>query len=118
MEDKEFDIILEAFKRHFKKEKTFVPNSERIAEVKHAFDIANELFPDHVTEIQNDPLQTGALILCVDCTAAHESMVLTGEREISLFNSMVSKANNFEFYQYGEHIRFAAVFNGALELIE
>ena len=117
MEDKELNIILEAISNHLKREKVFVQNPERIKDISNAMDIANELFPNHKTEIQDDPLQAGALILVIECTDVDESMVLNDEREIELFNEMVSAANNFEFYKYNGNIRFAAVFNGALTLI-
>lgn len=118
MEDKELDEILEAFSNHLKKEKVFVQNPVRIKEINHALEIANALFPDHKTEINDDPLQTGALILSIECTDVDESMVLNDEREIDLFNEMVSTADNFEFYKHNGNIRFAAVFNGALKLIK
>ena len=118
MEDKELDIILKAISTHLKKEKVFVQDPIRIREINRALEIANELFPDHKTKIKNDPLQTGALILCIDCTDVDESMILNDEREIELFNEMVSAANNFEFYKHNGNIRFAAVFNGALKLIK
>lgn len=118
MADKEFNIIMEAISNHLKKEKVFVQNPERMKEISHAFDIAKFLFPDHVTEIKDDPLQTGALILQIDCTNVDTSMVLDDEEKIELFNEMVSMANNFEFYQYKGNIRFAAVFNGALKLVK
>lgn len=117
MEDKELDIILNTFSTHLKREKVFVQDPVRVTEVARALEIANELFPDHVTEIKDDPLQTGALILCIDCTEVDASMVLNDEREIALFNEMTSLANNFEFYQINGNIRFAAVFHGALKLI-
>jgi hypothetical protein len=44
-------------------------------------------------------------------------MVLNDEMEISLFNEMTSLANNFELYNHNGNIRFAAVFHGALKLI-
>ena len=118
MEDKEFNIILEAISNHLKREKVFIQNPERMQDIAHAMKIAKTLFPDHVTEIKDDPLQTGALILQIDCTEVDTSMVLNDEDEIELFNEMVSKANNFEFYQFNGNIRFAAVFNGALKLIK
>ena len=117
MEDKEFSTILEAISNHLKREKVFVQDPARIKEISRAMEIANELFPDHKTELQDDPLQTGALILCIECTDVDESMVLNDEREIDLFNEMVSTANNFEFYKHNGNIRFAAVFHGALKLI-
>ena len=118
MEDKELDAILEAFSAHLKREKVFVQNPVRIREINRALEIANELFPDHKTEINDDPLQTGALILSIECTDVDESMVLNDEREIDLFNEMVSAANNFELYKHNGNIRFAAVFHGALKLIK
>lgn len=118
MANNEIDIILESFSKHLKREKTFVQNPMRMKDVVNAMKIAERLFPDHVTEIKDDPLQTGALILQIDCTDLHEFMEVSGEEEIELFCEMVSKANNFEFYQSKGNIRFAAVFNGALKLIK
>lgn len=118
MADKEFNIILEAISNHLKREKVFVQNPERMKEVAHAYDIAKILFPNHKTEIKDDPLQTGALILQIDCTEIEASMVLNDEEEIALFNAMVSNASNFEFCEINGNIRFAAVFNGALKLIK
>lgn len=115
--DKELDIILSVFGTHLTREKIFVNDPERVSEVARALEIANELFPDHTTEIKDDPLQTGALILCIDCTEVDTSMVLNDKREIALFNEMTSLANNFEFYQHNGNIRLAAVFYGALKLI-
>ena len=117
LEDKEINDILEAFGAHLKREKIFVHNPKRIMEIGRALEIAKELFPDHKPEINDDPLQTGALILSIECTDVDESMVFNDEREIDLFNEMVSAANNFEFYKRNGNIRFAAVFHGALKLI-
>ena len=117
MADKDFNIILEAISNHLKREKVFIENPARIKEVGRAMQIAKILFPDHKTEIKDDPLQTGALILQIDCTDVDASMVLDDEEKIELFNEMVSAASNFEFYQFNGNIRFAAVFNGALKLI-
>ncbi len=117
MEDQEFNIIMDAISTHLKREKVFVQNPERMAEVARAFEIAKRLFPDHVTEINDDPLQTGALILSIECTEVDASMVLNDEMEIALFNEMTSLANNFELYNHNGNIRFAAVFHGALKLI-
>lgn len=118
MEDKVFDTILEALSNHLKREKVFIQDSQRVKEVTRAYEIAKLLFPDHVTEIKDDPLQTGALILQIDCTDVDASMVFDDEDRIELFYEMTSKANNFEFYKANGNIRFAAVFNGALKLIK
>lgn len=118
MEDNELNIILEAIDNHLKKGKVFIQNPMRVQEVARAMEIAKRLFPDHKTEIKDDPLQTGALILQIECTDVDESIVLNDKNEIALFNEMVSTASNFEFYKHNGNIRFAAVFNGALQLIK
>ena len=118
LEDKEFNIILEAISNHLKREKVFIQNPQRMQDVNRAFEIAKMLFPNHKTEIKDDPLQTGALILQIDCTAVEASMVPNDEEEIALFTEMVSNATNFEFCEINGNIRFAAVFNGALKLIK
>lgn len=118
MEEKELDIILDAIGKHLEREKVFIQNPSRAKDVAHALEIANTLFPDHKTEIKDDPLQTGALILYIECTDVDDSILVRGTREIELFNEMVAAANNFEIYEVDGHIRFAAVFNGVLKLIK
>ena len=114
----ELDIILNAIGKHLKREKVFVQNPARVKEVAHSLEITKMLFSDHKTEIKDDPLQAGALILQIDCTDAIDSMIVRGEREIELFNEMTAAMDNFEIYEIDGHIRFAAVFNGALKLIK
>lgn len=114
----ELNIILDAIGKHLKREKVFVQNPARVKEVAHSLEIAKMLFPDHKTEIKDDPLQAGALILQIDCTDTIDSMIVRGEREIELFNEMTAAMDNFEIYEIDGHIRFAAVFNGALKLIK
>lgn len=118
MADKDFDIIMKSISNHLKREKTFVQNHNRINDVVHAMEIAKRLFPNHVTEIKDDPLQTGALILQIDCTEMCEFMEVSGEEDVDLFCEMVCNADNFEFYQHNGNIRFAAVFNGARKLVK
>ena len=114
----ELDIILDAIGKHLKREKIFVQNPARVKEVARSLEIAKILFPEHKTEIEDDPLQTGALILCIECTDVDDSILVRGTREIELFNEMTAAMDNFEIYEIDGHIRFAAVFNGALKLIK
>ena len=114
----ELDIILDAIGKHLKREKVFVQNPARVKEVARSLEIAKILFPEHKTEIEDDPLQTGALILCIECTDVDDSILVRGTREIELFNEMTAAMDNFEIYEIDGHIRFAAVFNGALKLIK
>ena len=114
----ELNIILDAIGKHLKREKVFVQNPARVKEVARSLEIAKILFPEHKTEIEDDPLQTGALILCIECTDVDDSILVRGTREIELFNEMTAAMDNFEIYEIDGHIRFAAVFNGALKLIK
>lgn len=114
----ELNIILDAIGKHLKREKVFVQNPARVKEVARSLEIAKTLFPDHKTEIEDDPLQAGALILSIECTDSIDSLIVRGEREIELFNEMTAAMDNFEIYEIDGHIRFAAVFNGAFKLIK
>lgn len=114
----ELNAILDVIGKHLKREKVFVQNPARIKDVAHSLEIAKILFPKHKTEIEDDPLQAGALILRIECTDTVDSMIVRGEREIELFNEMTAAMDNFEIYEIDGHIRFAAVFNGALKLIK
>lgn len=114
MEDNEFTAILDAISAHLKREKVFIQNPERMAHFATAMNIAETLFPDYTREIKDDPLQTGALILAIECTEADASIVVT---DIDLFNDMVIMADNFEIYNNNGNIRLAMVFNGVYKLI-
>lgn len=115
--NEDLNAILDEIRNHLKREKVFAPNTERMHDVADALDIAKCLFPGHVREIKPDPLQAGALILCIDCTDVDPSMVLNDENEIALFNEMTALANNFELRIDNGKLHFAAVFEGALKLI-
>ncbi len=114
--EKEFETILKAIEDHLKREKIFISDPERTREIVHAMEIAKSLFPDLETEIEDDPLQTGALILSIKCTDVDPSMIVYGE-DIERFNEMVSKANNFEFCVIKGKLQFHAVFSGALKIV-
>ena len=117
MEDNEFAAILDAISTHLKREKVFIQNPERMAHFSQAMNIAKTLFPDHTTEIKDDPLQTGALILAIECTDADTTISLSSIREIDAFNEMLLMADNFEIYNNNGNIRLAMVFNGVYKLI-
>lgn len=111
MDDKEFMNLANALGEYLEKPKVFVKNPQRIAEVEQAITIAEQLFPTAKITIKDDPLQMGALILCVE-----DFDISIGE--IELFCAMVDKANNFSIYPKGnEAIQFSIVFNKALHRI-
>lgn len=115
MNDKEFMDLMDDLQKYLEREKVFIQNPVRYAEIQHATEIAKELFKDYDISIKDDPLQMGALILCIE---GYDIMV-QGEREIKLFTELISKANNFEIYPIGdERIKFSILFSNALTRIE
>jgi hypothetical protein len=97
--------------KYLEAQKVFIQNPIRFADVQHATEIAKELFSEMEIAIQDDPLQMGALILCI----TGFDITVRGEREINLFTELISKADNFEIYSVGdEKVKFAILFNGVL----
>ena len=94
--------------------KVFVQDLNRTREIKNATEIAYQLFPNAKIDIADDPLQMGALILCIE----DFDIVVRGATEIDLFNDMVSKADNFEIYSIGnERVKIAILFNHVLRRV-
>ena len=114
MNDKEFMDLMNEFKEYLNKEKVFIQNPARYAEVERATEIAKELFKDYDICIKDDPLQMGAVILCIE----GYDLVIRGKREIALFSELISKANNFEIYPInGEWVKFSILFADVLTRI-
>lgn len=111
MNNAEFESLMGALKKHLKEDKVFIKNPARLADIERATEIAREIFKEMKVFIKDDPIQMGALILCIEGM----DIVVRGEREIKLFQELVSKANNFEIYPVGdENVRFSILFNNAL----
>ena len=109
MTDQQFQQFLGELKAYLDKPKMFVTNLERAREFYNAVNLAKQLFPGEIIEIQDDPLQTGAMSLHVEAM----DFVVRGKREIYLFASMIALADNFEIYSKGkDKIHFAAMFRG------
>ena len=107
LDDKQFQQFLSDLQTYLKQPKVFVTNIERAREFYNAVDLAKQLFPNDTVEIQEDPLQTGAMSLHIEAI----DFVVRGKREIYLFASMIALADNFEIYSKGkDKIHFAAVF--------
>ena len=114
MDNREFYGILDGLRAYLESEKVFVTNPFRMAEVERAVDILVELFPEKEKYIKDDPLQMGALILCVDSF----DFTVRGEYELALFAEFCSLVDNFEVYSTGvENVHFAAVMQGAYKRI-
>jgi hypothetical protein len=109
LDDQQFLQFMGELKAYLDKPKMFVTNIDRAREFYNAVNLAKQLFPDDEITIQDDPLQTGAMILHIEAM----DFVVRGEREINIFTSMIALANNFEIYSKGkDKIHFAAVFRG------
>ena len=111
MDDKEFERLMGELEKYLASEKVFIKNPKRIEDVQRATEIAAQLFSESEIAVDDDPLQMGALIVRIDGF----DITVRGEREIELFNELVSRADNFEIYPVGdERVRFAILFNNAL----
>lgn len=114
MSNKEFLGFIGDLTKYLNAQKVFIQNPVRFAEVQHATEIAKELFKDMEVTIEDDPLQMGALILCINGF----DITVRGKREIKLFQQLIDKADNFEIYPIGdENIKFALLYSGVLKRI-
>lgn len=111
MTDEEFMQLMKELGEYIDAKKVFVKNPARLNDVQQAAEIAKQLFQDYEVTIEDDPLQMGALCLCINGF----DITIRGKDEIKLFQKLISKADNFEIYAVGnERIKFAIMFNGAL----
>lgn len=111
MNDSEFAKILNELGKYIAMEKKFIRNPMRETEFKKAIELACNLWPDANIHINDDPLQMGAMILCVE----DYSISAAGVREIKTFSDIIALADNFEFYSLPDgNVKFAAVFNNVL----
>lgn len=111
MNDEIFMQILKQLGNYLTREKKFIINPMREADFKKAIEIACGLFPDSKIYTEDDPLQLGAMILCIE----DFDISVAGEREINLFNDMTALADNFETYALPNgNVKFAAVFQEVL----
>ena len=109
--NKEFMKFAEMIERHLAKEKVFIKNTARCAEVEYAMELANKLFPEAKVTLEHDALQTGALIIVIK----DFDLTVRGATEINLFMQMVANASNFEIYAEDEESAVIAIlFSGAL----
>ena len=113
MDYKEFTEFTDTLQEYLQTEKTYIPNIARLRDVSNAIEVAREIYAEHEIALTKDPLQMGSLFL--DITGTDISAI--GEREIELFNTLVSKANNFEIITYkNEELRLSICFAGAFEV--
>lgn len=110
MDEKEFTSLMNELEEYLQREKVFIKNPARFAEIEQATEIAEELFTESKVSIKDDPIQMGALILRIEGF----DIVVRGKREIELFQKLIENADNFEIYAVDGDVRFAILFNDAL----
>lgn len=111
MNETEFQAILDALSKYLAADKNFISNPFRETELRNALTSARELYPDAKIWLNEDPLQMGAMTLCIE----HYDVGATGETEINLFSDIIKHADNFEIYALDNgNVRFAAVFQHVL----
>lgn len=109
--DEQFMSLMRGLGEYIDSKKVFVKNPARLNDVEQAAQIAKQLFQDYEITIEDDPIQMGALCLCINGF----DITIRGKEEIRLFQKLIAKADNFEIYPVGdERIKFAIMFNGAL----
>ena len=81
LSNEDFMGLMDELAEYLKKEKVFIQNPVRYTEVQRAASIAKELFKDYSISIKDDPIQMGALILCI----SGFDITIQGEEEIALF---------------------------------
>lgn len=112
MNKDEFAEMIDDLSKYLSKPKAFIQDPLRMADVMHAMEIAKHLFPEAKITIEDDPIQMGALILCIE----DFDLVV---REIELFKDMIDKADNFEIFKFGEeNVKIAILFNGVLRRVK
>lgn len=104
--------LMDAFAKYLKMEKVFIQNPARMKTVNAATEIAYKLFPEANITLEDDPLQMGAIFLCIEDV----NLVI---REPKFFTIMVHSADNFEICRNGdENMKITIMFGNALKQIE
>ena len=114
LSNENFMDLMDELAKYLENEKVFIQNPARYAEVQRAAAIAKELFKEYDISLKDDPIQMGALILCI----SGFDITIQGEEEIALFTELISKANNFEIYPVGEKVKFSILFANVLKRIK
>lgn len=115
LSNENFMDLMDELAKYLENEKVFIQNPARYAEVQRAAAIAKELFNEYDISIKDDPIQMGALILCINGF----DITVQGKRSKELFKELISQANNFEIYPVGDDkVRFSILFANVLKRIE
>ena len=114
MTDGELYEILKSLGEYLEMKKDFVANPPRYAEFEDAVRKAREIFPEAKIEVQNDPLEMGAMILHVE---DFDLDVCKGN-QIDRFIEILRGADNCEFYTLpNRNICIAVVYQNVLSRV-
>ena len=114
MTDEQFMQLMKELGEYIDTKKVFIKNPARFNDVYQAAEIAKQLFQDYDISIEDDPLQMGALCLCINGF----DITIKGRDAVQLFQKLIAKADNFEIYPVGnERVKFAIMFNGVLKRV-
>ena len=92
-ENKFMSEFLDGLREHLAQPKTFIQNLPRLVQINEAMQKAKQLFPDAKIYIEDDPLQTGSVYLCIESFD-----LFIRETEIVTLGEIVCNANNIEIY--------------------
>lgn len=91
-----FDLV----QKYLDAKKTCTLNKERFVIIQDMFNIACKLFPRTNISLEDDPLELGRIILCIE----GYDLDVSGEENIKLFTDLISDAENFEIYSDEEEV--------------
>ena len=111
MNNEEFNGLANIIAEYLAMQKVFIQNPLRMKEVNDATEMACKLFPEANITLEDDPMQMGAVFLCI------EDFDIT-VRETKEFAEIIRKADNFEIFPTDEeNIRISIMFDNALTRI-
>lgn len=110
MNEEELVKLADILEEYLTENKVFVQNPERMSKVNAATEMACRLFPEAEINIEDDPLQMGAIIL----TIKDFDIVV---RETEMFVEIINDADNFEIFKDNEGIKISILFSNALILL-
>lgn len=113
MSVKNFKQFADAIQKYLETNKTGTINKVRCAELRDLAVMARNLFPDTNVRFEDDPLQLGRIILCIE----GYDISVCGESDIRTFAELVSTADNFEISAKGdEKVEVAIMYGGYMDI--
>lgn len=111
MNDEQMQVVFDKLKEYLEKDKVFIQNPFKMQDVRTAVEILHQIFPDIEINLEDDPLQMGALII----SFTSFDVLIRGAQELELFSEFTKLVDNFEIYPVSkEKVHFAAVIQQAL----